>query len=150
MGRRKITGTGPVMGLGLHVLLVREIAPGRVELPTSGLGNQRSAGALTRIQSLPKDANRNYVFNNNNITLDPFWGLIPLGTTKMGVGNFLVGSGSPSAVEIRDRMQTTVTISTEHANFFVENKVALLAESRLALAVYRPGAFVFGSFTTSP
>ena len=95
-----------------------------------------------------KNTNRDYIFNNKN--LDPFWGLTPLRTTKMGVGNFLVGSGSPGAVEIRDRMLTTVTISTEHANFFTENKVAILAESRMALSVYRPGAFVFGSFTTSP
>jgi hypothetical protein len=31
--------------------------------------------------------------------------------------------------------------STEHSTYFTENKVAILAEERLALAVYRPSAF---------
>jgi HK97 family phage major capsid protein len=35
----------------------------------------------------------------------------------------------------------TFTISTEHSTYFVENKVAILAEERLLLAVYRPAAF---------
>jgi hypothetical protein len=35
----------------------------------------------------------------------------------------------------------TITISTEHSTYFVENKVAILAEERLLLAVYRPAAF---------
>ncbi len=97
-----------------------------------------------------KDANRNYVFNNNNITLDPFWGLTPVKSTKMGAGNFLVGSGSPVAVEIRDRLGMELAISTEHSTYFTENKIAVRAEKRVALVVYRPASFIFGSFSTSP
>lgn len=97
-----------------------------------------------------KDANRNYVFNNNNITLDPFWGLTPIRSTKMGSGNFLVGSGAPVAAEIRDRLGMELAISTEHSTYFTENKIAVRAEKRVALVVYRPGSFIFGSFTTSP
>jgi HK97 family phage major capsid protein len=97
-----------------------------------------------------KDANRNYVFGNNGITIDPFWGLTPIRTNKMSVGTFLVGSGNPVAVEIRDRMDMELAISTEHANFFVENKVAVRAEKRVALPIYRPGSFIFGTFAVSP
>lgn len=97
-----------------------------------------------------KDANRNYIFGNNGITVDPFWGLTPIRTNKMGSGNFLVGSGNPVAVEIRDRMEMELAISAEHGDFFVQNKVAVRAEKRVALPTYRPGSFVFGSFTTSP
>lgn len=97
-----------------------------------------------------KDANRNYVFGNNGITIDPFWGLTPIRTNRMGAGNFLVGSGNPVAVEIRDRMGMELAISTEHSTFFAENKIAVRAEKRVALPVYRPGSFVFGTFTTSP
>jgi hypothetical protein len=43
--------------------------------------------------------------------------------------------------EVFRRDGITVTLSTEHASYFIENKVAILAESRLALAVYRPSAF---------
>lgn len=97
-----------------------------------------------------KDANRNYIFGNNGITVDPFWGLTPIRTTHMGSGNFLVGSGNPVACEIRDRMEMELAISTEHANFFTENKIAVRAEKRVALVVYRPASFIFGTFTTSP
>jgi HK97 family phage major capsid protein len=34
-----------------------------------------------------------------------------------------------------------VRMSTEHDTYFVYNKVAILAEERLLLAVYRPAAF---------
>lgn len=34
-----------------------------------------------------------------------------------------------------------IVVSTEHSTYFVENKVAILAEERLLLAVYRPAAF---------
>ena len=77
-------------------------------------------------------------------------GLTPIRTTKMGAGNFLVGSGNPVASEIRDRMGMELAISTEHSTFFTENKIAIRAEKRVALVVYRPASFIFGSFTTSP
>lgn len=35
----------------------------------------------------------------------------------------------------------TVTASTEHSTFFIENKVALLAEERVGLQVDRASAF---------
>ena len=41
-------------------------------------------------------------------------------------------------------------ISTEHADFFTKNLVAVRAEKRLALITRRPGSYVTGSFTTSP
>jgi HK97 family phage major capsid protein len=57
---------------------------------------------------------------------------------------------APEAVEIRDRMTTTVSISTEHSDFFTSNKIAVLAEKRVALPVYRAASFVKGQFSTSP
>jgi HK97 family phage major capsid protein len=65
-------------------------------------------------------------------------------------GSFLVGSGSPVAAEIRDRMEMTVEISTEHSDYFTRNLVAIRAEKRLALITKRPNSFVTGTFTTSP
>jgi HK97 family phage major capsid protein len=71
-------------------------------------------------------------------------------TTNIAQGTFLVGSGSPVAAEIMDRLETQIDISTEHSTFFTQNLVAIRAEKRLALVTRRPGSFVTGTFTTSP
>ena len=71
---------------------------------------------------------------------DRIWGLPVRQTTAMTANTALVGAFRPHAEVIR-RQGITITLSTEHSTFFVENKVAILAEERLALAVYRPSAF---------
>jgi HK97 family phage major capsid protein len=71
---------------------------------------------------------------------DRIWGLPVRKTTAMTENTALVGAFTPHAQVFR-RTGITVTISTEHSTYFTENKVAILAEERLALAVYRPAAF---------
>jgi HK97 family phage major capsid protein len=41
-----------------------------------------------------------------------------------------------------DREQATITVSNSHANFFIRNMVAILAEMRAAFGVLQPSAFV--------
>jgi HK97 family phage major capsid protein len=79
-----------------------------------------------------------------------FWDLNPIVTTCLGAGNFLVGSGSPEAVEIRDRMGMVLEIATQHSTYFTQNMIAIRCEKRVAFPVYRPGSFIQGSFNTSP
>jgi HK97 family phage major capsid protein len=76
--------------------------------------------------------------------------LMPIVTTSMTSGKFLVGSGSPIAAEIRDRMDMTVEIATQHASFFTANLIAVRAERRVAFLTKRPASFIYGTFTTSP
>lgn len=78
------------------------------------------------------------------------WDCTVIPTTSITAGTFLVGSGDPTAAEIRDRMEVQFEVSTEHADYFVKNLVACRAEKRVALVVKRPGSYVTGSFTTSP
>jgi HK97 family phage major capsid protein len=61
-------------------------------------------------------------------------------TTAQTDNTAIVGAFGTAAQVFR-RSGITVTVSTEHSTYFVENKVAILAEERLALAVYRPNAF---------
>jgi HK97 family phage major capsid protein len=68
------------------------------------------------------------------------WGLPVRITTGEVENTALVGAFRPMA-QVFEREGITITVSTEHSTFFVENKVAILAEERLALAVYRPAAF---------
>lgn len=71
---------------------------------------------------------------------DRIWGKPVRQTTAMTAGTALVGAFRPYA-EVLRREGVTITLSTEHSTYFIENKVAILAESRLGLAVYRPSAF---------
>lgn len=68
------------------------------------------------------------------------WGMRVRVTPMIAQGTALVGAFQPHA-QIFRKGGVRVVASTEHASFFVENKVAILAEERLALAVYRPAAF---------
>ena len=61
----------------------------------------------------------------------------------MTVDKFLIGAFDLAA-QIFDRQDATVEVSTEDADNFQKNKVTIRAEERLALAVYRPEALVYG------
>ena len=101
---------------------------------------------------LIKDANtKGYLFSNPFGTLEArLWGLPVAQTNQAGMlGNFLTGSFADAA-QIFDREDANVVISTENADDFEKNMVSIRAEERLALAVYRPQAFVKGSLTVGP
>jgi hypothetical protein len=51
-----------------------------------------------------------------------------------------VGAFRPHAEVIR-REGINITVATEDGSDFLYNRVKVMAESRLALAVYRPSAF---------
>lgn len=71
---------------------------------------------------------------------DRIWGKEVRQTTGIAAGTALVGAFRPHGEVIR-RTGITVTLSSEHATNFTENKVTILAEERLGLAIYRPSAF---------
>ena len=78
------------------------------------------------------------------------WDLTIVPTVSMASGYFLVGSGDPAAVEIRDRMEMQVEVSTSHADYFTRNLCAVRGERRCALICRRPASFIYGAFSTSP
>lgn len=67
-------------------------------------------------------------------------------STAMTAGEFLLGNWNLGA-SLYDREQSTVRIAEQHADLFIKNGVVVLGEERVALAVYRPQAFVKGVFT---
>jgi hypothetical protein len=101
--------------------------------------------------ALTKDSLGRYLLGDpQSLTTPRIFGLDVVPTTSIVAGTFLVGSGNPVAAEIRDRMEMTVEISTEHSDYFTRNLVAIRAEKRLALITKRSASFVTGTFTTSP
>ena len=96
---------------------------------------------------LTKDQYGRYILGDPQSNVQPnLFGLTVVPTTSMTVGHFLVGSGVAPVAEIRDRMEMTVEVSTEHSDFFTKNLVAIRAEKRATLVVKRPASFVTGSF----
>lgn len=82
-----------------------------------------------------------YIFGSPNDEVQVrMWGYPGRVTTGITEGTGLVGAFRTYS-QVWRRSGLTVVASTEHASYFIENKVALLAETRLALAVYRPAAF---------
>jgi HK97 family phage major capsid protein len=100
---------------------------------------------------LTKDQFGRYILGDPQSMVRPnIFGLSAVSTTSIASGTFLVGSGDPVAAEIRDRMEMQVEISTQHADFWTLNQVAIRAEKRLALVVKRAASFLTGTFTSSP
>jgi HK97 family phage major capsid protein len=94
-----------------------------------------------------KDTAGAYIIGNPQDRSAPrLWGLPVVATQAMTLDKFLVGSFDMGA-QIFDRMGARVEISTEDASNFRQNLVTILCEERLALAIYRPEAFVKGDFS---
>ena len=68
------------------------------------------------------------------------WGLPVIESEAIPAGRALVGDFTKAV--LWDREQTTVTMTDSHADFFIRNLVAVLAEERVAFGVTRPTAFV--------
>ncbi|MDV1267257.1 phage major capsid protein [Citrobacter freundii] len=97
---------------------------------------------------LTKDTLGRYILANPAALTGPtLWGLPVVATEATAFqGKFLTGAFSAGA-QIFDREETNVVISTENADDFEKNMITIRCEERLALAVKRPEAFVYGSFT---
>lgn len=96
-----------------------------------------------RIELL-KDADQNYLFTNPQVTTTGrIWGRDVVSTQAMTEGRFLVGDFAAHA-QIFDRQDANVAISFENKDNFARNMATIRVEERLALAIYRPEAFVKG------
>lgn len=93
-----------------------------------------------------KDAGGNYIIGNPQGSISPtLWGLPVVTTQAIAVDKFLTGAFKMGA-QVFDRWQARVEVATENEDDFIKNLVTILAEERVALAVYRPEAFIYGAF----
>jgi len=72
------------------------------------------------------------------------WGLPVATTTAIDSDKAIVGAFL-THVALHDRMQAQVVISTEHAEYFVKNMIAIRAEERVALTTTRSDAVIYAS-----
>lgn len=70
-----------------------------------------------------------------------FWGMNTVRTRALATNKAIVGAWKMGAT-LLDRMRNTIFVGNQHANFLIENKIAVVAEERIGLAVHRPDFFV--------
>lgn len=97
--------------------------------------------ADVEVVDLAKDANEQF-YGLGPFAMGPrtLWGLPIVESEAQTAGAATLGDFTKAV--LWDREQTTVTMTDSHADFFIRNLVAVLAEERVAFAVTRPKAFV--------
>lgn len=71
----------------------------------------------------------------------PVWGLPVVRTRSCPADKAIVGAFAVAAT-LFDRQRTVIRVGNQHLDFFTTNKVAIVAEERVALAVHRPDLIV--------
>lgn len=99
---------------------------------------------------LTKTSDNAYLFSNPVNPGEPrLWGKRVVEGLSMTAGQFLLGDMARAAT-LWDREMATIRVSEHHADFFVENMVAVLCEERLALTVEHPLGLVTGTLAATP
>ncbi|NTA58096.1 phage major capsid protein [Agrobacterium tumefaciens] len=133
--------TSPAPMTSIDVLRVAMLQAALAEFPATGhvLNDIDWAG----IETL-KDGEGRYIIGNPQGTLRPtLWGLPVVATQSIAVGKFLTGAFRLAA-QIFDQWQSRIEVGFQNDDF-VRNKVTILGEERLALAVYRPEGLIYGN-----
>jgi HK97 family phage major capsid protein len=109
------------------------------EFPATGIVLHPSDWAAIE---LTKETTGGYIFANpQSLAPAALWGRPVVATQAMTLDTALVGAFQLGA-QIFDRQEINVVIATQNEDDFVKNMVTIRCEERLALAVYRPEAFV--------
>jgi HK97 family phage major capsid protein len=96
---------------------------------------------------LTKDSQNRYLVGDPQNQIDKrLWTLPVVATPAMTANQFLTGAFK-MACQIFDRQSVEVLISTEDQDNFVRNMISIRCEERLALAVYRPAALIYGALS---
>lgn len=154
-------------GTGANILGLMSVATAYNRAQTGDTHNDTIRRAITQTQlargmasgivinpvaleamELQKDVDGNYVttFNvtdSNGRTVT--WRVPVVVTDALAATEFLVGDFNRAA-RLHDRMQATVEVATQHADFFTRNMIAILAEERVALTIPRPDLLIIGTF----
>lgn len=123
----------------IDVLRLMMLQAELAEYPPTGIVLHPSDWAAIELK---KDTTGAYIFANpQNLAGPRMWGLPVVPTQAMTVDTALVGAFMLGA-QLFDREDANVVISTENQDDFIRNMITIRAEERLALAVYRPEAFI--------
>lgn len=136
------TGTTlPAPVTGIDVLRIAMLQASLAEFPATGhVLNPIDWASI----ELLKDNDGRYIIGNPQGSLNPtLWNLPVVTTQSISYGKFLTGAFQLGA-QIFDQWTSRIEVGFQNDDF-TRNKVTILGEERLALAVYRPEAFVYGN-----
>jgi len=91
-----------------------------------------------------KTAANEFETNPQGTTSPTLWNLPVVTTQAIAQDKFLTGAFQMGA-QVFDQWSAAIEAGFENDDF-TKNKITILAEERLALAVYRPEAFIYGDF----
>ena len=133
--------TTPTPTTGIDIIRIAMLQAALAEYPaTAHVLNPIDWASI----ELLKDSEGRYLIGNPQGTLTPtLWGLPVITTQSIAYGKFLTGAFNMGA-QVFDQWDSRIEASFQ-GDDFTTNRITFLAEERLALAVYRPEAFVYGS-----
>ncbi|MGV0878059.1 phage major capsid protein [Martelella sp. FLE1502] len=135
----------PAAGTSLDVLRIAMLQAVLAEYPATG--HVLNPIDWTGIEML-KDADGRYIIGNPQGTATPtLWNLPVVSTQAQQQGKFLTGAFRLGA-QLFDRWDARIEVGYVNDDF-TKNLVTILGEERLALAVYRPEAFIYGDIAVS-
>jgi len=106
-------------------------------IPTAFVMNPSDWEAIDLLQD---NEGRYYYGGPADVGQPRIWGLPVVESEAVVAGTAYVGDWRQAF--LLDREQSAITVSDSHANFFIRNMVAILAELRAVFGVFRPVAFV--------
>jgi HK97 family phage major capsid protein len=129
--------TGDLTNMDVLRMARRKVRIGGRAIPTAYALNPIDWEGI----ELAKDGNdRYYGAGPFAMTTPTLWGLPVVESEAVPAGTAYVGDWRQAI--LWDREQSSIQATDSHADFFVRNLVAILAEMRAAFAVLRPAAFV--------
>jgi HK97 family phage major capsid protein len=142
-----VGGSDPVAGVGYGIGLVENVDG---EADAIVMNPLKYWGAITTRQSTQFDGSGTIGVGNNGAPFvagpQGLWGLPVIRSRALSLNEALVGSFGLGAT-LFDRMSTRIVVGNQHSDYFTSNKVAVLAEERVGLAVHRPDFFVRVTFS---
>lgn len=129
----------PASATAIDTIRLAALQASLAEYPATGVVMHPTDWA--RIE-LTKDTTGRYIIGNPQGTLAPtLWGLPVVATPAITIDKVLVGAFRLGA-QLFDRWDARIEVGYVNDDF-TKNLVTILGEERLALAVYRPEAFIY-------
>lgn len=123
----------------LRLVMLQAVLAG---YPASGIVLNPVDWAKLELQK--DEIGRHIIGNPQSLAQPRLWGLPVVETTALQAGSFLVGAFNMAA-QVFDREEISLEVATENTDDFEKNLVTFKCYERLALAVYRPEAFIKGT-----